>query len=151
MPRKGRSAGTANEVEKDSQEKRKIEVCWAKSKTQLITEWFCKQDKDGERVNYQGWTKGNHSDAAERILQDIGLHQKEGVTKKRATNKVIDMIKQYKDLRATVEQSGWGTGLERSDGISHESRELESVVMQDRKRVNSQEMRIVLRIQRAVL
>ena len=36
------------------------------------------------------------------------------------------MIKQYKDLRAIVEQSGWGTGLERFDSISHESRELES-------------------------
>lgn len=36
------------------------------------------------------------------------------------------MIKQYKNLKATVEQSEWGTGLERSDGISYESRELES-------------------------
>lgn len=126
MPRKGRSAGTANEVEKDSQEKRKIQVRWAKSETQLIAEWFCKRDEDGERVNYQAWTKGNHSDAAERMLQDTGLHQKEGVTKKKTTDKMMDMIKQYKDLRATVEQSGWGTGLEGSDGISHESRELES-------------------------
>lgn len=40
MSRKGRSAGTANEVEKDSQEKQKIQVHWAKSETQLITEWF---------------------------------------------------------------------------------------------------------------
>lgn len=83
MPRKGRSAGTANEVEKDSQEKQKIQVCWAKSKTQLITEWFCKQDKNGKRVSYQTWTKKNYFDIVERILQDTGLYQKEAVTKKK--------------------------------------------------------------------
>lgn len=36
------------------------------------------------------------------------------------------MIKQYKDLRHTIEQSGWGTGLDGLDGTSHEDDELET-------------------------
>lgn len=53
MPRKGRFADIANEVEKNSQEKQKISVCQIKSETQLITECFCKRDKDNKRMNYQ--------------------------------------------------------------------------------------------------
>lgn len=61
----------------------------------------------------------------ERMLQDIGLYQKEEITKKKITDKMMNMIKQYKDLRAIVEQLGWGTRLERSDSILHESQKLE--------------------------
>lgn len=46
--------------------------------------------------------------------------------KKESLDKLVDMIKQYKDLRHTIEQSGWGTGLNGLDEISHEDRELQT-------------------------
>ena len=36
------------------------------------------------------------------------------------------MIKQYKDVRHTIEQPGWGTGIDGVEGISHENRELQT-------------------------
>lgn len=36
------------------------------------------------------------------------------------------MIKQYKDLKHTIEQSGWGIGLDGLDGISHEDCKLQT-------------------------
>ena len=38
----------------------------------------------------------------ERIFQNTSLYMKKRVIKKKTTNKMIDMIKQYKDLRAIV-------------------------------------------------
>lgn len=92
----------------------------------MIVEWFCTRNENGVRVNYDAWTTGNHSDAAEKMLDQTGLVIKAGVTKKKATDKMVDMIKQYKDLRHTIEQSGWGTGLDGVDGISHEDHELQT-------------------------
>ena len=60
------------------------------------------------------------------MLSQTGLCVKAGVTKKKASDKLVDMIKQYKDLRHTIEQSGWGTGLNGLDEISHEDRELQT-------------------------
>lgn len=37
----------------------------------------------------------------------------------------MDIIKQYKDLRAIVKQSKWGTRLKKSKSILHKSQELE--------------------------
>ncbi len=39
---------------------------------------------------------------------------------------MVDMIKQYKNLRHTIEQSRWGTGIDGVDGISHENCELQT-------------------------
>ncbi len=39
---------------------------------------------------------------------------------------MVDRTKQYKDLRYTIEQSRWGTRIDRVDGISHENRELQT-------------------------
>ena len=36
------------------------------------------------------------------------------------------MIKQYKDLRHTIEQSRWSTAIDGVDEISHENRELQT-------------------------
>lgn len=38
------------------------------------------------------------------MLQNTGLHPKKEVTKKKTTDKMIDIIKQYKNLKAIVEQ-----------------------------------------------
>ena len=126
MPWKNRSTTVVPESDKDLQEKRKSSIGWAKFETQLIVEWFCTRDENGVRVNYDAWTIRNHSDAAKKMLSYTGLIVKAGVTKKRATDKMVDMIKQYKDLKHTIEQSGWGTGIDGVDGISHENRELQT-------------------------
>ena len=77
-------------------------------------------------MNYDAWTTGNHSDAAKKMLNQTGLATKAGVTKKKTTDKMVDMIKQYKDLRNTIEQSGWGTGLDGVNGVAHEDREFQT-------------------------
>lgn len=124
MPRKGRSVKALPEPEKKSQENRKSSIRWTKNETQLIVQWFCTRIENGVRVNHKAWTIGNYSYAAEKMLNETGLVMKAGVTKKKATDKMIYMIKQYKDLRNTIEQSGWGTGLHGVDGISHEDLEV---------------------------
>ena len=60
------------------------------------------------------------------MLSHTGLIVKTGVTKKKATDKMVDMIKQYKNLRHTIEQSRWGKGIDGVDGISHENREFQT-------------------------
>lgn len=126
MPRKGRSVKNLPEPEKNSPEKRKSSIRWAIFETQLIVEWFCTRKENGVRVNYDAWATGNYSEAAEKMLNQTGLVMKPGVTKKKAADKMIYMIKQYKDLRNIIEQSGWGTGLDGVDGISHEDHELKT-------------------------
>lgn len=123
MPRKGRSVKALPVSEKKSQENRKSSIRWTKDETQLIVQWFCTRIENGVRVNHKAWTTGNYSYAAEKMLNETGLVMKAGVTKKKATDKMIYMIKQYKDLRNTIEQSRWGTGLHGVDGIPHEDLE----------------------------
>ncbi len=106
MAWKNRSTKVVPEPDKDLQEKQKSPIRWAKFETQLIVGWFCTRDGNGVRVNYDAWTTGNQSDAAEKMLSHTGLIVKAGVTKKKATDKMVDMIKQYTDLRHTIEQSG---------------------------------------------
>lgn len=60
------------------------------------------------------------------MLNQTGLVVKVGVIKEKATEKMVSMIKQYKDLRHTIEQSGWRTGLDGANGISHEDRGLQT-------------------------
>ena len=103
MPRKHKSKEAAPEPTKDSQEKRKSSIRWAKFEIQLIVEWFCIQNEKSIRINYDAWTTGNHSDAAEKMLIQTGLTVKAGVTKKKASDKLVDMVKQYKDLKHTIE------------------------------------------------
>lgn len=73
MPRKNRSTTVVPEPDKHLQEKRKSPIRWAKFETQLIVEWFCTRDENGVRVNYDAWTTGNYSDAAEKMLSHTGL------------------------------------------------------------------------------
>ncbi len=126
IPRKNRSTTVLPEPDKDLKEKRKFPICWAKFETQLIVEWFCTRDGNGVRVNSEAWATGNHSDGAEKMLSHKGLIVKARVTKKKATEKMVDMIKPYKDLSHTIERSGWGNAIDRVDGISHENFNLQT-------------------------
>ena len=45
---------------------------------------------------------------------------KAGVTKKKTLDKLVDIIKQYKDLRHIIKEFGWGKRLNGLDKISHE-------------------------------
>lgn len=70
-------------------------------------------------VNYEAWTSGNHTDVAGRMLVETGLKGKDQVTKKKALNKLGDMIKSYKDMRETIDRTGWGM-----EAINHKEQEL---------------------------
>lgn len=59
-------------------------------------------------------------DATEKPLNQTALVIKAG------TDKMVYMIKQYKDLRHTIEQLGWGMRLDGVDEISHEDCELQT-------------------------
>ncbi len=126
MPWKNRSTTVVPEPDKDLEEKQKSPIRWAKFETQLIVEWFCTRDGNGVRVNYDLWTAENHSDAAEKMISHTGLIVKAGVTKKKTTDKMVDMIKQYKDVRHAIEQSRWSIAIGGVDVISHENRELQT-------------------------
>ena len=83
MPWKNRSTTVVPEPDKDLQEKQKSPIRWAKFETQLIVEWFCTRDGNCVRVNYDAWTTGNHSDAAEKMISHTRLIVKAEVTKKK--------------------------------------------------------------------
>ena len=57
---------------------------------QAIVAWVGKRNEKGVAVNYEVWTTGNHTEEASR-LQETGLEGKEGNTKKKAADKLVDM------------------------------------------------------------
>lgn len=59
------------------------------------------------------------------MLDQTKLVIKVGIIKQKATDKLVDMIKQYKDLRHIIEQSRWGKGLDGVDRISHKDCKLQ--------------------------
>ena len=77
------------------------------------------RDEKGIAVNYEAWTTGNYTDIAARMLVETRLEGKNRVTKKKAADKLGDMIKSYKYMRETANQTGWGT-----EEINHKEQEL---------------------------
>ena len=66
-----------------------------------------KRNEKGVAVNYEVWTTGNHTEEASRLLQETGLEGKEGNTKKKAADKLVDMVKSYKNMREIANRTGW--------------------------------------------
>lgn len=126
MPYKYKSKEVVPEPNNDSQEKQKSSIRWAKFKIQLIINWFCTQNEKGNRVNYDIQTTGNHSNTINKMLIQTRLAVKAGVIKKKALDKLVAMIKQYKDLRHTIEQFGWDIELDGLDGISYKDYNLQT-------------------------
>ena len=60
------------------------------------------------------------------MLSQTGLCIKAGVIKKKALDKLVNMIKQYKDLRYIIEQSRWSTRLNGLDKISYKDCKLQT-------------------------
>lgn len=84
-------------------------IRWSSTDTIAITSWFCHRDEKGVAINYHSWTTENHLEQADRMLIDTELHFKPRVTKKKAADKLVDMIKLYKDWRGkAVNTSDWG-------------------------------------------
>ena len=84
-------------------------IRWSSTDTAAITSWFCHRDRKGVAINYHSWTTENHLEQADRMLIDTELHLKPRVTKKKAADKLVDMIKLYKDWRGkAVNTSSWG-------------------------------------------
>lgn len=119
MPYKYKSKEVVPEPNNESQEKQKSSIRWAKFKIQLIINWFCTQNEKGIRVNYDIQT-------INKMLIQTRLAVKAGVIKKEALDKLVAMIKQYKDLRHTIEQFGWDIELDGLDGISYKDYKLQT-------------------------
>ncbi len=96
-------------------------IRWSNTDIVAITSWFCHRDKKGVAINYHAWTTENHLEQADRMLIHTELHLKPRVTKKKAADKLVDMIKLYKDWRGkAVNTSGWGL-----DEENHEKKYLD--------------------------
>lgn len=81
-------------------------------------------------------------------LDSDGLLERRGVTRKKATDKMVDIIKQYNDLRHTIEHPEWVTGLDGLGGTPHKDRDL----MRNReKKLTLKRLRMLLSIRRAIL
>lgn len=104
MPWKTRSTKVVPKPEKGLQEKQKSFICWAKFEIQLIVKQFFTQNENGVRVNYDAQTIGNHSDVTRKMLDQIELVIRAEVTKKKVMDKMVDMIKQYKNVKYIIEQ-----------------------------------------------
>lgn len=74
-------------------------IRWCEADIQAIVNWVGIRNEKGVAVNYEAWTTGNHTEEAGRLLQETGLDGKEGVTKKKAADKLADMVKSYKNIR----------------------------------------------------
>ena len=96
-------------------------IRWCEADIQAIVTWVGKRNEKGVAVNYEAWTTGNHTEEAGRLLQETGLEGKEGVTKKKAADKLADMVKSYKNMRETANRTGWGT-----QEAEHKQQELNS-------------------------
>ena len=82
-----------------------------------------KRNEKGVAVNYEAWTTGNHTEEAGRLLQETGLEGNEGITEKKAADKLADMVKSYKNMRETAHGTEWGT-----EEAKHKQQELNSEV-----------------------
>lgn len=108
------------ETQDMSQKKTRLPpIRWCEADIKAIVTWMGQRDEKGIAVNYKAWTTGNHTDVAARMLVETGLEGKDRVTKKKAADKLGDMIKSYKDMRETADRTGWGT-----EEINHKKQEL---------------------------
>lgn len=98
------------ETQDMSQKKPRLpSIRWCEADVKAIVTWIGHRDERGKAVNYEAWTTGNHTYAAARMLVETGLGGKDRVTKKKAADKLGDMIKSYKNMRETADRTGWGT------------------------------------------
>lgn len=54
-------------------------------------------------MNYNAWITGNYSNIAKKMLNQMRLIIKVKVIQKKVIDKMVDMIKQYKDLKHIIE------------------------------------------------
>lgn len=87
---------------------RALLIYWYKADIQAIVTWIGKCNEKYVSVNYKAWTTGNHTKKAGWLLQKIGLKRKKGITKKKATDKLADMMKSYKNMIKIANCTGWG-------------------------------------------
>ena len=81
-------------------------IRWCEADIQAIVAWVGKRNEKGVAVNYKAWTTGNHTEEAGQLLQETGLERKKSVIKKKAADKLEDMVKSYKNMRETANCTG---------------------------------------------
>ncbi|MCJ1347617.1 hypothetical protein MMC31_005845 [Peltigera leucophlebia] len=121
MARTRAPAGQGDTQDTRQKRPRAPPIRWCEADIQAIVTWVGKRNEKGVAVNYGAWTTGYHGEEAGRLLQETGLEGKEGVTKKKAADKLADMVKSYKNMRETANRTGWGT-----EEAEHKQQELNS-------------------------
>lgn len=106
MARTKKNVGPAKTQDMSQKKTRLPLIYWCKANIEVIVMWMDQRDKKGIAVNYKAWTTRNHTDVAAGMLIETRLEGKNRVTKKKAADKLEDMIKSYKDMKETADQTG---------------------------------------------
>ncbi len=81
-------------------------ICLCEADIQVIVTWVGKRNEKSIAVNYEAWTTGNHTEEAGRLLQEISLEGKKDVVKKKAADKLVNIVKSYKNMRENANCTG---------------------------------------------
>lgn len=65
-------------------------IRWCEADIQAIVNWVGIRNEKGVAVNYEAWTRSNHTEEAGRLLQETGLDGKEGFPEKKSRRQVSE-------------------------------------------------------------
>lgn len=72
----------------DTQSDKPSSIRWSKSDQELIVEWLETRNRKMELVNLDSYQTGNHTRAAQKMLNDFGLFSKKGVSAHKVSDKI---------------------------------------------------------------
>jgi hypothetical protein len=97
---------------------------WCDENTQSIIQWLCIRDDNEDAINLNFYVKDNKIEACRRMLNDFDLNiQRSNILKKKARDKVAQMIKSYKNVNALVNQIEWEMNFIKHDVVTNNIRE----------------------------
>lgn len=83
-------------------------IRWYKVNIEVIVIWIDQLDEKKIAVNYKTWTIENDTNIAACILIKTRLERKDWVIRKKVVDKLRDIIKYYKNIRKTIDQTKYG-------------------------------------------
>ncbi|MCJ1469526.1 hypothetical protein MMC07_008159, partial [Pseudocyphellaria aurata] len=82
-------------------------VRWDHDKIQLVVNWLTFCDNAGNPTNLNTYMKENKSEAARRCIEATGLDTAmSDLSKQKMTNKLAQIMRQYKDWIAKLDATG---------------------------------------------
>lgn len=103
----------------ESHEQQKTSILWSMFEIKLIVDCFCTENEKRIGINYYTWTNEHQLNDTDKMISWTRLSVRERFKKKKISAQLFDMIKQYKDLKHTIEQSRLSRGLNGLEKISH--------------------------------